>query len=188
MKVLKQFTYLTWSHIFPIVLIGLVFCTLGCTRVPDTDTEPPTISLLISGPAVGRQEMTNPPRETWESPSGTQYLTLDNGSEYGFVLTVTDQGGVGRAILRLPPEFNITELQPTSTVIGMVGVTRSLTLNGDRGAPTTGLVITGRFSVPESSVTSSYTFNVNASDFGGSSGAINQRFMAVSVVTDVLPD
>lgn len=110
-----------------------VLAVTGCeTSIPATDTQPPDIRLTITGPGIGRQEMTNPPREIWTGPEGVQLFDLAPNTEYQFLLTVTDEGGVARANLRMPESFTVVSLSPGDTIQEVValGLSRSLTLRG----------------------------------------------------------
>ena len=85
----------------------------GCaTTIPDTDTELPEIRLIVTGPVIGRHEMTNPPKDLWPGPDSQQFTMAPN-TEYSFVLTVSDQGGAARAQFRLPLNFTIVSLTPS---------------------------------------------------------------------------
>jgi hypothetical protein len=170
--------------------IGLTFAAAclavivdtGCeTTVPETDTEPPEIRLAITGPVVGRQEMTNPPTESWTAPDGTQLFDLAHDTEYQFLLTVTDEGGVARANLRMPEDFTMVSVEPSETSDEIRALQRSLTLTGTREEARTGLVISGRFRTPDVvSEVLSFEFQTEGADFGGDSGRPNRRFMNVT--------
>ena len=165
-----------------LVLLILTLGAAGCaTTIPETDTVAPQIRLTINGPVVGRQEMTNPPQDNWTGPGGVQLFNLAENTEYGFLLTVSDQGGVARANLRMPDSFVITDLSPSSAVSIVAGISRSLTLTGLRTSPTTGLVISGRFRTPAlGGEVILIDFQTEGDDFGGSTGPTNRRFMDVS--------
>jgi len=154
----------------------------GCeTDVPETDTQPPEIRLTITGPVIGRQEMTNPPTETWTGPGGVQLFDLAPDTEYAFVLSVSDEGGVARANLRMGESITIVSVTPSDTTEEIVGVERSLTLRGARADARTGLVMSGRLRTPDTgSDVLSFEFKTEGSDFGGDSGRPNQRFMNVN--------
>ena len=174
MRVIKQ-------HFYLLALLGLVLGTSGCaTIIPETDNLAPEIRLVFNGPVIGRQEMTNPPRESWTNPDGDQLFNFAANTEYGFTFTVSDQGGVARAHLRMPDDFVIISLSPSSTVSAIVGISRSLTLTGSRANPTTGLIISGRFRTPMvAGGLIGSNFLAEGDDFGGSAGRANQRFMDV---------
>ena len=122
--------------------------------------------------------MTNPPRESWTAPDGSQYLDLQPGVRYNFVLAVSDEGGVERAHIRLPNEFIVSDLVPATVNNSTGPIMRSLTLTGNRSDPRTGLVISGNFVAPPGA--QSFEFQMEGDDFGGSSGRSNQRFMNVN--------
>lgn len=161
--------------------LALVFTSVlaACaTTIPETDTELPEVRLTISGPGLGREEMSNPPRETWTGPGGIQYFDLEPGVRYNFLLSVSDAGGVERAHLRMPDTISVSGIEPGEVQETTSGVSRSLTLFGDRASPTTALVITGTLVAPPGI---SFEFQVEGDDFGGAAGRSNQRFMSVNV-------
>lgn len=168
-------------------LLASIFATLlvtGCaTIIPEVDTTPPRVELRISGEGVGSETMTNPPRETWAAPDGSQYLDLLPGTEYRFTLTVSDSGGVERATLAFISDIEVVEAEPDRVSIDEGSLVTRLTLRGDRDDPRTGLVISGRLRTPRlaPSQATSFTFDVESSDFGGQSGRDpNQTFMTVN--------
>lgn len=152
------------------------------TTIPETDSEPPEVRLTITGPGIGRQEMSNPPRESWTGPGGVQLFNLLENAEYNFTLSVSDEGGVQRAHLRMSENVVVSDVAPAEVSEGTSGVTRSLTLLGDRGDPRTGLVISG--TLEPTWLNESFEFHVEGDDFGGRTGPPNQRFMSVSVFVD----
>lgn len=102
--------------------------------------------------------------------------------EYNFVLSVSDEGGVERAHLRISDNVIVSSVAPPEVTETTSGVSRSLTLMGDRGDPRTGLVITG--TLEPTLLNESFGFHVEGDDFGGASGPSNQRFMSVNVFVD----
>lgn len=156
----------------------LLFSLGGCaTTIPETDSASPEIRLTVSGGGIGSQAMSNPPRDDWTAPDGSQYLDLEPGVHYNFILSVSDQGGVARAHLRMPYNATVTDLAPEAVRETVSGITRVLELRGDRSDPKTGLVITGRMSLPAST---SFEFQTEGDDFGGRAGRTNQTFMNVN--------
>jgi hypothetical protein len=162
-------------------LFGSLALIAACaTRIPPIDDSPPEIRLTITGPGVGREEMSNPPRESWAAPDGSQMFELEQNAEYGFVLLVGDQGGVQRAHLRLPAEFTLSDIEPPEVDTSTGPLEHALTVTGSRSDPRTALSIAGRFRTRSTPGTSlSFEFHVEADDFGGSRGRPNQRFMSV---------
>lgn len=162
-----------------ILALSLV-CTLAAcaTTIPDTDLEAPEVRLTISGAGIGRQEMSNPPRAEWTGPGGVQLFDLEPGVRYNFTLSVSDEGGAARAHLRMPDDVIVSGLAPAEVEETTSGVSRSLTLFGDRSSPTTGLVISGTLVPPRNT---SFEFQAEGDDFGGTAGRTNQRFLSVNV-------
>ncbi len=176
----RRFTFL------PACLLSLAIA--GCaTTIPRTDTVPPEIRLEITGPGIGRQVMTNPPTENWTAPDGTQLFDLKPDTIYRFLLTVSDRGGVARATIRIPSGFVASNLTG-GTIERADDLLRSLTLTGSRADPRTGLILSGRFTTPDTGASNaiSFEFLTEGDDFGGASGATNQRFMNVSATVNAL--
>ena len=156
------------------------FVISGCaTTIPEVDTNAPEIRLTITGPGIGRRAMSNPPLEVWVGAGDIQYIDLAPSTEYSFVLSVSDPGGVARVYFRMPTELTLVEYAPGTVVAGTAGTSQSLTLNGTRGDPRTGLLISGTFRTWDRSGVLNFTFDVDASDFGGSSGSPNSRSLQV---------
>lgn len=186
MKDKKRMMY-SYTHFNFFAVLLTVLTISGCeTTIPEPDTQLPEIRLTITGPGIGRQEMTNPPRDEWAAPRGTQLFNLEAGRVYQFTLLVSDQGGVARANLRMPDNFSVTDLTSPDITEEIVGISRSLTIRGSRANPLTGLGIGGKFrtpSIPNNFI--SFTFDVEADDFGGASGRRpNQRFMKVNAAVN----
>jgi hypothetical protein len=153
----------------------------GCTTtIPETDTTPPRVELQISGPGVGSESMSNPPRDLWQGPGGVQYFDLVPGAEYGFTLIVSDDGGVSRATLALPDNLAVSNVEPAGVVTTMTGGSRRLTIEGNRADPRTALTITGRMGTGGGSGLL-FAYNAEGNDFGGRSGPPNQTFLSVEV-------
>jgi hypothetical protein len=180
MEASKKFNFLVCLAL----VLGTVVALTGCpTMIPATDTTPPTISLLISGPGIGTKNLSNPPRARWAAEDGTQYFDLRSGAQYSFTLIVSDEGGVRRANLRVPVDFVVSDLSPSEVRNEEGFIQRSLTVFGNRAEPLTGLTISGKFtpSVLPGQQALFVDFQVEADDFGGPSGvAPNQTFMSVS--------
>lgn len=169
--------------VFTVAIASLV---AGCaTVIPDVDTTPPRVELRISGEGVGSETMSNPPRESWTAPGGTQYLELLPGTEYRFTLTVSDSGGVERAALAFISDIELLEVEPDRVIVDEGSLVTRLIVRGDRGDPRTAEVISGRLLTPRQapSQVTSFTFEVESSDFGGRTGSDpNQTFMNINTL------
>jgi|GEM_PF-2813571 len=160
------------------VLLTAALAATGCeTTVPDADDEAPEIQLVMNGGGIGSQTMSNPPTETWSAPTGGQLFDMTSDAEYTFTLTVTDDGGVARAALLMPANFEVRNLSPDVRIVPL-GLQQSLQITGDRSSPRNALVVSGQFSPPDSD-SRNVSFSVEADDFGGSGRSTNQRFMLV---------
>lgn len=174
------------QRLMPIVTALLAVALGGCrTMIPATDTTPPRVELTITGPGIGRQTMTNPPRSQWTGSGGAQLFDLQRRAPYRFTLVVSDSGGVARAHLRMPATFTVSDLSPAGVTNTTDALSRSLTLLGSRDDPRTGLVIGGTFETPAAGGLS-FEFQAEADDFGGTSGARNQAFLNVNASVGLL--
>lgn len=164
--------------------VFLLVTILGCaTTIPAIDNERPRVELIISGRGIGTQNMSNPPREVWTGEGETQLFDLSPDEEYGFTLVVSDEGGVARATLQMPDEFEILELEPDDVIREPHPISHRLTVTGTRADPRRTLIISGRFRTTGSL---GFDFNVEGTDFGGSGGTPNQRFMQVQASVGLL--
>lgn len=170
------------QHQYLLLFLCLSFVSLTFTNcsvtIPATDTTKPNIELRINGPGVN-STMKNPPTESWAAESGAQLFNLTPGVEYNFSLIVSDSGGVKRAAIYFPDITNFSSIAPSTVTERNVGISTVLTNTGSRSNPLSGLTITGKFVIPNANT--SFNINVEADDFGGVSGSINQRFMSVNV-------
>lgn len=164
----------------------LAILIAGCaTVIPEVDTTPPRVELRMNGEGLGSETMSNPPRETWTAPGGTQYLELLPGTEYRFTLTVSDSGGVERAALAFISDIELLEVEPDRVIVDNGSLVTRLIVRGDRADPRTAVSISGRLLTPRQAPTeaTSFTFEVESSDFGGQAAVDpNQTFMNVNAV------
>lgn len=168
------------QRLMPVVPALLALALGGCrTMIPATDGTPPRLELTITGPGIGRQTMTNPPRAQWSGSGGAQLFDLAPRSRYNFTLTVSDSGGVSRAHLRMPATFTVSELSPAAVTNDVDALVRRLTLVGNRDDPRTGLVIAGTLETPTSGGLS-FDFQAEGADFGGTAGTPNQANLNVT--------
>jgi len=180
MKRIFKLNQTVCSHSTWITAVTMALTLSACsTTIPRNDSVPPEVRLTLTGPGIGRKEMSNPPRDNWTGPGGIQYFNMQPGAQYNFILSVSDQGGVQRAHLRFPDDFTVSDVSPADVVESTSGISTSLTLSGERSDPRTGLVMTGTIVATRRNL--SFEFQVEGDDFGGSSGRPNQTFMSVNV-------
>lgn len=177
-------TFTQYRRYFFAAVCFMALATSGCeTDIPDTDTTKPEIRLTITGPGIGQQEMTNPPKRYWATPEGWQLFDLLPNTEYSFTLTVSDQGGVSFASYLMPREFIFTEIYPENAIERVQTLTRGLTLAGSRDDPRTGLIMGGKFRTPDI-YSLSFEFKAYGKDFGGTSGQRNARYLSVNATVN----
>lgn len=179
----RRFSFRLLAGLAGLMVAASVLTLAGCrTMIPPSDTEPPEVRLTITGPGLGSREMSNPPRDNWTAPDGSQLFELEPDVRYNFIVSVSDSGGVQRAHFRMPDTIEVFDVAPAEVVEATGEITRSLTLTGNRSDPRTGLVISG--SLEATRLHESFAFHLEGDDFGGASGSPNQTFMSVIVFTD----
>lgn len=181
--------------------ITTMFLTLlgGCaTTIPETDTTPPEIELLMVGPGIGTQRMSNPPQEEWTADRGLPFLSLQADTRYNFTLIVSDDGGVAGAYFPIPRNFEVIAINSENVTFTTTATKHQLARAGDEDAPRTSLVISGSFRTripafpppsnadPDVEIDAhSFSLFARGEDFGGRIGSIrNQR--SLEVYTEVV--
>ncbi len=152
----------------------------GCATIPENDRTAPEVQLLVTGPGIGTRTLSNPPRQTWTGPSGGQYLDLQPDTVYQFTLRVSDEGGVSGMTLTMPLQLTPIGITPGAATVEAAGVSYRIGLRGNRDEPRTTLVLSGRVRTPALAARTrqeslSFSFRVEARDFGGRSGSRENR-------------
>lgn len=73
-----------------VTVLNLIFLNNCATTIPETDTTPSRIELIVNGPGTGSQSISNPPREYWTGDGGIPFLNLQADTRYNFSLIVSD--------------------------------------------------------------------------------------------------
>ncbi|WP_431136808.1 hypothetical protein [Psychroserpens mesophilus] len=155
-----------------VVCITLLSCE---TRIPEVDTTVPTFSFDIRGDGFNRVF-------TQDDDFSRMQLNLKANTEYRFIYSGADQGGVGLIQWQLGGsdqiEFVSPELPFDSWSIRDISVSnRMIEWFGERTNPKTGAILSGRFRtgvVPPGNSGNSGTLSFFVRDFGGQSGTSNR--------------
>lgn len=154
-----------------LLLAAAALCSLAAcqTTIPQTDTTPPVITLLVQGPAG--QCIQSSPGGGHETDCGRTY---PKGSTVTFECSVKDAGGVKMAYIAFPGVFTVSDVltSPNSTLnIQNTGSSTLVTATGDRNHPVDQIVITGKVLLPNFAARP-FLYMI-AEDFGGQSGTPN---------------
>ena len=153
-------------HIYPFVIILALLLSACSTTIPETDDTSPRFSFQIRGDGFSH---------TFDQDTdfSSFQLNLRDGAVYNFTLSGADDGGVSLIQWQLANYF-MEFLEPVNSpwvVREISELTKSVEYTGDRSAPLTANVLTGRFRINGRGISDAYKFRVR--DFGGQSGSVN---------------
>ncbi len=152
----------------------MLWLTTSCeTRIPEVDTIPPTFSFELRGDGFNQIF-------TQDDDFSRMQLNLKSNTEYRFIYSGADQGGVALIRWQLGGEDQIDFTRPEfpfdSWIIRDIPpISRMIEWSGDRSNPRTGGILTGIFrtgDVPDNTGNSG-TWRFFVRDFGGQSGTPN---------------
>ncbi|MBC6999482.1 hypothetical protein [Cytophaga sp. FL35] len=158
-----------------IVALSLLMIAQACeTEIPETDVDPPTFSIQISGDGFD---------ETFDQDTDFDsfQLNLREGSEYTFLISGADTGGLKRFEVYFAPDY----IQMSPNLGGnwartsLSALTDMLYWTGNASSPLTGTLLNGTFIADGDSVSSPITFYLT--DFGGSEGSSNATGASLNV-------
>ena len=171
-----------------ILAFSMIITLASCrATIPESDTTAPTFRLKITGDGFDRTFTQNNDFNSFQ-------LNLKSDTEYEFVFTVNDRGGVRRASMTYAREYvDVTSPLPSTwTENSSSPLTNNLVWTGNRSDPYRIAQYAGKFRTSGDLVGS--TIDIETSDFGGSSGlagnSTNARlniFVAVGETTRVVP-
>ena len=124
---------------FLVVLFTLASLNFACEvdEIPETDTTPPEFSFRISGDGF---EQTFTQEDNFENIQ----LNLRGNTEYDFILTGSDQGGVGNISFRFTTDYiQLISSVPEPWERSDNGFSTTVEFNGDIRNPTTGNILAG---------------------------------------------
>ncbi|WP_378180401.1 hypothetical protein [Aquimarina sp. SS2-1] len=146
-------------------LIAL-FCISCETDIPETDTNAPTFTFNISGDGFN---------QTFDQDDdfSSFQLNLRSDTEYSFIYSGGDAGGVKRISWQYPHDYiefstDIPSPWESSTLTFLSSL---IYWNGDATNPTTGNILAGKLITNGDGVSISFSFLVR--DFGGLDGVSN---------------
>ncbi|MFC4097658.1 hypothetical protein [Euzebyella saccharophila] len=158
-----------------IVAVSLLMITQACeTEIPETDVDPPTFSIKITGDGFD---------ETFDQDTDFDsfQLNLREGTEYTFLISGGDSGGLKRFEVYFAPDY--IQMNPNLggnwARTSLSGLTDMLYWTGNASSPLTGTLLNGTFIADGDSVSSPITFYLT--DFGGSEGSSNATGASLNV-------
>ncbi|WP_435413551.1 hypothetical protein [Psychroserpens mesophilus] len=154
-----------------IVMIFAMCVISSCeTRIPEVDTTPPTLSFEIRGDGFSRTF-------TQDDDFSRMQLNLRAETEYNFIYSGADQGGVGAIQWQLGGDDQIDFIRPdfpfdSWSIRDISASNRMIEWNGNRSDPKTGAILSGRFRTGNLQ-NDSGSLSLFVRDFGGQSGTPN---------------
>ncbi len=174
--------------IIKILVLATMFTFGSCrTTIPDSDTTAPIFSLKITGDGFDQTF-----RESTSFDSFVLYLKSD--TEYDFIFTANDRGGIRTASMSYPNDYiDITSPLPSTwTETSSSPVRNNLVFTGNRSDPYRIAQYAGTFRTDGDNAGSN--IQIDISDFGGSSGLAGNStsatlniFVAPGTTTRVVP-
>lgn len=158
-----------------IVALSLLMITQACeTEIQETDIDPPTFSIQITGDGFD---------ETFDQDTDFDSFQLNvrEGAEYTFLISGADTGGLKRFEVYFQPDY--IQMNPNLggnwARTSLTGLTDMLYWTGNASSPLTGTLLNGTFIADGDSVSSPITFYLT--DFGGSEGTSNTTGASLNV-------
>lgn len=174
--------------LFKILVLSITLTLGSCkTSIPASDTTPPTFRLTIKGDGFDRTFLHTNDFDSF-------ILNLKSDTEYEFVFTVNDRGGLRRASLTYARDYmDITSSLPvTWTESSSTPLVNNLVWTGERSDPYRIAQYAGTFRTSGDLIASS--IDIEASDFGGSSGLAGNMvaarlniYIASGQTTEIVP-
>jgi hypothetical protein len=158
------------------LIISIVLCFATCiitsceTRIPEIDSTPPTFSFEIRGDGFNRTF-------TQDDDFSRIQLNLKANTEYNFIFSGADQGGVSTIQWQLGGDDQIDFIRPdfpfdSWSIRNISAISRMIQWNGDRSDPKTGAILSGRFRTGNLQ-NDSGSLSLFVRDFGGQLETLN---------------
>ncbi len=168
-----------------LLLAAAALCSLAAcqTTIPQTDTTPPVITMLVQGPAGQCIQSSPGGGHEAECP-----ITYGFNDTLTFELSVKDSGGVKLAQISLPRVFGVFDVQtgPNSTLsVTYPGAATLITATGDTTHPVNQILITGK--IATGIVALRPILAMDAEDFGGRTGTPNHTQWDAGVISVAAP-
>ncbi|AYN66761.1 hypothetical protein D1013_04880 [Euzebyella marina] len=158
-----------------LLALSLMMIAQACeTEIPETDVDPPTFSIKITGDGFNETFDQDTDFDSFE-------LNLREGSEYTFLISGGDTGGLKRFEVYFAPDH----IQMNPNLSGnwvhtsLSTLTDMLYWTGNASSPLTGTLLNGTFVAEGDSVSSPITFYLT--DYGGSEGSSNVTSASLNV-------
>ena len=162
------------------MLALVLICTLqSCVvEIPETDIEAPTFSFKITGDGFDHTF-------TQDSDFNVIQLNLRENTEYDFLLSGSDRGGVKQIQMQFTPDYiELIDPVPTTWSISEISALSSvLAWSGDPANPISGNILAGSFRTDGNLVSHELKFTVK--DYGGTSGSVNTFFASLNIYSGV---
>lgn len=168
-----------------LLLAAAALCSLAAcqTTIPQTDTTPPVITMLVQGPAG--QCIQSSPGGGHEADCPITYGFNDTLT---FELSVKDSGGVKLARIAVPSQFEAYDAltSPNSTLrVTYTPSSTVITAVGDSSHPVDQIVITGK--ITTGNIPARPYLTMSAEDFGGQSRTPNRTEWDGAVISVAAP-
>ena len=158
----------------PLALCFVLCLIISCDiRIPEVDSIPPTFSFQIQGDGFSRTF-------TQDDDFSRIQLNLRGNTEYRFIYSGADQGGVGLIQWQLGDRSQLEFIRPEFPfdswfIRDVSALSRMIEWSGDREEPKTGAILSGSFRTSDiaDNALDSGLFRFFVSDFGGQSGTSN---------------
>ncbi|MDH7447266.1 hypothetical protein [Aquimarina sp. 2201CG14-23] len=163
------------TKLIRIIYVMSILLLISCdTDIPEIDTTVPEFSFNISGDGFNRTFTQD------DDFSGLQ-LNLNADTEYDFIFTGSDSGGVERISWQYPHDYIefITEIPAPWENTSQTFISSLIYWNGDQANPTTGNILTGKLITNGDIISISFSFLVK--DFGGSDGTSNTTTESLNI-------
>ncbi|MBG47285.1 MAG: hypothetical protein CML05_03235 [Pseudozobellia sp.] len=158
-----------------LLALSLMMGAQACeTEIPETDVDPPTFSIKITGDGFD---------ETFYQDTNFDrfQLNLREGAEYTFLISGGDTGGLKRFEVYFAPDY--IQMNPNLggnwARTSLSGLTDMLYWTGNASSPLTGTLLNGTFIADGDLASSPITFYLT--DFGGSEGSSNITSASLNV-------
>ncbi|MHA7059320.1 hypothetical protein ACWGOQ_0018985 [Aquimarina sp. M1] len=172
---MKTLIFTKLKRIFAALI--MLLCISCETDIPETDATAPTFTFNISGDGFNRTF-------NQEDDFSSLQLNLRADTEYNFIYSGADSGGVERISWQYPHDYIefSTEIptpweQATTTFLSSI-----IFWDGDETNPTTGNILSGKLVTNGDGVSISFSFLV--SDFGGLDSISNTTEKTLTLYID----
>lgn len=163
------------NRLIKFLMVVVLITSMSCeTGIPAIDTTAPTFSFQIRGDGFNRTF-------TQDDDFTRMQLNLRGGTEYRFIYSGADQGGVSLIRWQLGDRSQLEFIRPefpydSWTIRDVSALIRMIEWRGDDSDPKTGAILSGTFKTRDVEDNAGYTelFRFFVVDFGGQSRTPNE--------------